>query len=523
MFGASSQPNVGASIDNPPYVTVTASRPSEQSVVEFKWAFNIPSETDDFGIYVGEGRVISEHGFRSGSEEGTYRWDGRTDSPTIRIAVDIGSGDSGGFSGQEYAATEDWMFAPVPHVVIVWYNDRVSGWQMALPLANDSFDRLSRDVEGTGVMGRRNVYLGPYTEHSRMGDGQRFRLIVPEKATLSESPADVLSALTDASGYMVGTVHDEILIFALPDPIRRGGVAYSRFGEFWVHADSRLDSPENVWFHEYMHTRQTYNVSSDMQWFVEASAEYHAAALTWQQDRVSTRDAIQHLTREGYDREVLSKPNTWSSQHVPYYKGSSVLLALDDEIRDRTDDERWLGHVIYEMHQHEGQVTYSDFKRIVADVAGESLDDWLDRYVTTSEPAPVDEYRSISSRTPTSTPTHTHSRESSDTKENHDTETRAQQESDVASATASGVPAGSSPSSGNNYLLNAIVGGIVGYWIWNREENRNNDRGFGIGLAVSVAFFVSLLLGIFGLLTYYYFVQQRPSDVEETADVGSSD
>lgn len=519
ILGASSLPNDGTSFDNPPYVTVIASRSSEQSVAEFEWSFDIPSETDEFMVYVGEGRVISDRGFRSGPEEGTYTWDGRSNSPTLRIAVDVAGGDSGGFSGQEYAATEGWMFAPVPQLGIAWYNDRFSGWQTAVPLADKSFDRLSREVKETGVMGRWNVYLGPYTEHSQMGDGQRFRLVVPESATLAESPNGVLSALTDASDYMVGTIHNEILIFALPDPIRNGGAAHSQFGEFWVHSDSQLDSPNNVWFHEYMHTRQTYNVSSDMKWFVEASAEYHAAALSWQQNRVSHKDVIQYLTREGYDREILSEPDTWSSHHVPYYKGSSVLLALDDQIRNRTDDERWLGHVIYEMHQHEGQVTYSDFKRIVAGVVGESLDGWLDRYVTTSEAPPVDRYRSLSSPTATPQPTESGARATPNSEDEQITATGASDPPIASSPAASPIPADATPGVFNKYFVNVLVGGIAGWWVWNREENKGNERGFGYGLVISFVSVFHILFGVLGLGIYYYLAEKRSTAQEETVGV----
>lgn len=501
--------------ENSPRVTVTASRSSKQSVAEFEWSFDIPSETDKFGVYVSEGHVVSMQGFSSESEEGVYTWDGRTEAPSLHIAKDIGSGDSGGFDGQEYAATEDWMFAPVPLVGITWYNNRYSGWQAAVPMADNSFERLSRNVEGTGVLGRRSVYLGAYTEHSQMGDGQRFRLVIPASATLAESPNEVLAALTDASDFMVGTVHEEILIFALPDPMRKGGAATSQTGEFWVHSGSPLDSPNNVWFHEYMHTRQTYNLSSNMEWFTEASAEYHAASLTRHQDRISTEEGLRYLTRDRYDNEVLSNPDSWSSQQVPYYKGSSVLLALDDQIRTRTDDQRWLGHVIYQMHLHEGPITYSDFKRIVADVAGESLDAWLDRYVTTSEAPPVDGYRSFSGETATQTQIEG----DSSTDGSRANDSPINQESDGDDSTVSDAPAGSASNSSSHYLVNAIVGGIAGYWIWNREENRNNDQGFAIGLAISSAFLMNLLLGALGLLTYYYLVKRRTGVTGETADV----
>ena len=184
---------------------------------------------------------------------------------------------------------------------------------------------------------------------------------------------------------------ESVLAFVLPDPIRRGGFASSRTDEFWVHEDAALSSPSNLWVHEYVHTRQSFSLGTGMQWFREASAGYFAANASLRHDRIERTTVARAFTGKEFGNATLSNPATWSSHEVPYYRGPLVLWALDREIRSVTDGERDLRDVFERTNGHEGNVTYADFKHLVADVAGQSMDAWLDRYVTTTERPDVDE------------------------------------------------------------------------------------------------------------------------------------
>jgi predicted metalloprotease with PDZ domain len=153
-----------------------------------------------------------------------------------------------------------------------------------------------------------------------------------------------------------------------------------------VSASEPLDSPNSVWFHEYVHTRQAFEVTGEMRWFREASAEYYAARLAFEQDRIDRAAMETHLDGPGR-RATLADPTTWRDERVPYTKGARVLALLDRTIRTSTDGERSLETVFRRLNAHEGPVSYADFERIVADVAGHSMDRWLDRYVR--GPTPV--------------------------------------------------------------------------------------------------------------------------------------
>ncbi|PSP75895.1 hypothetical protein BRC70_01465, partial [Halobacteriales archaeon QH_6_68_27] len=172
--------------------------------------------------------------------------------------------------------------------------------------------------------------------------------------------------------------------------VRRGGESVPARDEFWVRADSRLDDPENVWLHEYVHTRQSFRLATEMRWFREASAEYYAARLSYEGGYVDRAAFREHLAG-GPSRATLTDPDTWADRPVPHDKGGRVLAVLDGKIRTETDGHRSLQDVFRRLNRHDGAVTYADFVRAVNGVAGTPMDAWLDRHVDGAEPV-ADQY-----------------------------------------------------------------------------------------------------------------------------------
>lgn len=137
----------------------------------------------------------------------------------------------------------------------------------------------------------------------------------------------------------------------------------------------------SVYVHEYAHTRQRYNETDRMDWFDEASASYYDALLSLHAGYQNYDEFRHYVTSEEYADAVLANPDR--PGQADYDKGARVLAALDAKLRQSTDGAATLEDVWRRMNEHDGAVTYADFKAIVADVAGTNMDDWLDRYVTT--------------------------------------------------------------------------------------------------------------------------------------------
>ncbi|MDQ2074720.1 hypothetical protein RBH20_19510 [Haloarcula sp. H-GB4] len=142
--------------------------------------------------------------------------------------------------------------------------------------------------------------------------------------------------------------------------------------------------------HEYLHTRQEFAVNSEMEWIIEASAFYYMAVLPYERGTMSQSRANERLREPSWKeytddgKAPVLKGN--SSYRVWSGRGAPVLAALDREIRNRTNGDRTLEHVFQRMSESDREITFSNFKRIVAEVAGENMDAWLKRYVAGTEP-----------------------------------------------------------------------------------------------------------------------------------------
>jgi len=325
-------------------------------------------------------RIVNATGFVNLSSNigYSYQWDGETQRPQVTMTVIDRPASQG--ENHEYAAMPRWGFFPVPN---------------HSPATNLSF-------AGEGFVSDQFVLAGPNTVYTATADCQDIRLIVPQAANLSESPNSIVEALSSVSRqFDGGPRYTYVNAYAVTDPIRRGGAAETH--EFWVHDSATFDFgskfrggaiPANTWLHEYTHTRQLFAVNESvrlgeqMRWFTEASASYYAVELTTRQEYAGPCEYTYYfwnVSRTRMGQVVLSNQSQWGpNDQGQYRKGAVVLSALDQRIRNETNGERTMDDVVYRMNTHNGTVTYADFKQIVEQVAGTSLDSWLDAQITTS-------------------------------------------------------------------------------------------------------------------------------------------
>ena len=279
-------------------------------------------------------------------------------------------------------ADGSWAFGPLPFVELQWATG--GSVSRSWPLRDAVGDATS------GVAGDRYVLLGDHDVIERRAPAQRFRLIVPADESVAADRAAVGDALVNASWRLdVGDRDPTVLGFAVPGS-RPGGEAVPRYDEFWVDAESSLSSPENVWLHEYVHTRQSFVLATEMVWFREASAEYYATRLSYEEGLIDSGTMREKLGGSPSDA-TLTDPGSWTDRQVPRRKGARALAVLDRKIRAETFGHRSLEDVFARLNRHDGTVTYRTFVRTVSAVAGEPMDEWLDRHVASDDPV-ADEY-----------------------------------------------------------------------------------------------------------------------------------
>jgi PGF-CTERM protein len=242
------------------------------------------------------------------------------------------------------------------------------------------------------VVGQALVYLGPHETDTKTAHGQTFRLVVPDAATLAAGREAIFESVTAAADRLrVGDRDPRVLMIAAPASVA-WGVRGLQTGDrdFYAVADEPVNAARNVWIHEYVHSRQEFAPGPATRWFTEASAEYYAARLTLDQDRIEFETFADHLavgSSRRYDDVVLSDPDTWHDS-ADYFKGSLAAGDLDRRIRLATDSRATLQGVFGRLNDRTDPVSAEAFVEFVTRTAGGSVTDATRRYtLTTATPA----------------------------------------------------------------------------------------------------------------------------------------
>jgi PGF-CTERM protein len=357
--------------------------PEQKGVYEIGHRYRLPDQLRRLEVTIPEdSTVVSTSGF-SRDEGRTYEWDGATDEPRIDYrlpgnrTVDQ-TGPIGAAGRLTFVDVGEWALVAPPAGSHSW------GW------VGDGDVGFQRSMETSeGATGNRIAYLGPSTEYTHTAHGQRFRLIVPASASLEESPEDLFASLSDASDRLrVGDRDEEVFLVAAPTP---DGIEWGVRGlhtggsDVWVRDFERLNEADNVWLHEYVHTRQGYASTADARWFTEGSAVYYAALLALEQERIGY-DAFRDRLRAGerdYDGSILAEPQTWQG-NANYHAGSLVAGDLDRRIRLDSDGETSLQAVFRRMNGKDGTVSAADLQSYLAAVGGEDVAAAGKRYTETT-------------------------------------------------------------------------------------------------------------------------------------------
>jgi hypothetical protein len=415
-----------ATIEQTTTMSLTPERPGE---VDVRLSFDPPTSLTELEVRVPPAASVEAADGFEPTDDRRFAWDGDTDAPTLtfryaandtgvggRTSLDAAAGRSlapgerrpdapGGperdatgragdgwttgdrashgwtadprrplatdsSRGYAFVDTGPWAIVRVPEVGTRW------SWR-----GGDDVDiAVSAAVDGEGATGGEMAYLGPMTEHVREANGQRFRLVVPAAAELSAEPDAVLGALANASGVLaVGARDPSVLFLAAPTSVPWGSAGLTYGGsDAWVLANATLETAGNVWFHEYVHTRQSYQSTDATRWTVEGSAEYYTALLAYRLDYVGFEAFANYLERgenTRYADGVLADARTWEGP-VNYLKGGLVFGQLDRRVRLASDGDASADDLLARLNDAEGPVTQSAF----LDAVRQSGDDGVARY-----------------------------------------------------------------------------------------------------------------------------------------------
>ncbi|SNR30659.1 hypothetical protein [Halorubrum vacuolatum] len=381
-------------IDEPGYVGVRATVEVPETVPALR-----------ITLHDASGDPIDVNGFERVEDaeqgEGTFEWDGETDRPSVtyRMAADHaadGEGPLDGGGSYRFVDAGDWALVGTP-VSDLHYSS--GGGEVAVV--------RERGVEGEGVASQAMAFLGPHEEYVHEAAGQRFRLVVPEAADPVASPEEVFDAFEyAATALQVGARDTEVVAIVAPtdevDWAARGVQAGDR--DLWVAADEPVGTADDVWTHEYVHTRQGYDTAGETstdeipadgsaRWFTEATATYYAALFAVDRGKADF-DEFQRILVRGERQPaataILDDPTTWRGT-PDYTKGALVAGEVDRQLRVATDGRASLATVFRELNAASEPVTNRDFLDAVEAAAAEHADastaaairDDAERYTTT--------------------------------------------------------------------------------------------------------------------------------------------
>lgn len=354
-------------------VTIAATFPDEY-VGEYDVRFHLGGNA--------EVRVVEERGFTVFLEDNFNRldWDGSTRDASVTFEL----------SNSRYEITEEWA--------------RINVFTVVRDGRHTVDANIVEDVSG-GTKGNHMLFIGDYDENTTDVGDYQIRLVRPAGVEPRLGTETILTALDDASHFLdvggsASVADEDLFIFAHPD--MHGGAA--ALNTFAANAEAGIE----LWFHEYLHTRQDYRADAEVAWIVEAEATFYQFLMKWK--LTPDWDFQEFQSRVGVDPDVgdgvvITDPDTYPDDRAPpsYWKGAAIIGALDMEIRERTDGEATYQDVLrtfnenYRADREEVRPAYplrvhSDFTEAIEEVVGDPMDDFMETYVFGDEtPAPPDD------------------------------------------------------------------------------------------------------------------------------------
>lgn len=128
--------------------------------------------------------------------------------------------------------------------------------------------------------------------------------------------------------------------------------------------------------HEYVHTRQFFDTTPQMEWLIEGSAFYYMALVPYNCGTMWWAEFESRIAPP--ETDVTLTENT--SYGAAAERGAAVLAALDRNIRQKTNNTASLEEVMRSLNT-QGVISYHDFQNTVATVAGEDMDEWMDEHI----------------------------------------------------------------------------------------------------------------------------------------------
>jgi len=364
--------------DNEINETQTVTAGPQQGAVDVDVGYRIGDDIERLEVRIADSsfETVATRGFRDVSGQfRTYEWDQQSPEPTLTLRTDVNK-TSRRFDGLDFVDAGDWLLT-----------DRAAPTDVRWWALNPERIELHRtlSVGEQGVAGNRMSYLGGYDDARFAGDGERFRVVVTEDADPDWTVDEIGRRLLETSDRLdVGARAEPLTVFAVTDPLRRGGLTVGPNADIWVH-DATLTEQQVALYHEYVHSRQAYNWTDAVAWTAEGGAEYYGLLLALKDGAIEYHRFAEQLERgNDHGGVVLSDRASWRGTVADYELGALTLATLDAEIRARSAAS--FEEVFRSKNARETTVTAEAFESAVSDAAGTGMGGFFDRHIRSTPP-----------------------------------------------------------------------------------------------------------------------------------------
>ncbi|AUG48583.1 peptidase [Haloarcula taiwanensis] len=358
--------------------------PEQPGEVAVTLTYEVPDRVVDLETHVPAAATVTETDGFERVNESVYEWEEPTDTATISYHINPNrtiekSGPEGAEGRYLSVDTGEWALLTRSQTPTRW---RYTGRDPV------RYNRTLRTA-GPGAAGEEIVYLGEVATFEETAHNQTFTLAVPERATMTASPISVLDSMANASNALrVGDRDEQVFVVAAPSGAVSWGVEGYQIGDadMWVQSRQSLDVANNVWLHEYVHSRQAYETTGKTRWTVEGWATYYAAVLTLEQNRIGFDEFQAQLAAGGrpvYSDVRLTDRTSWTND-ANYWKGALVAGRTDVHIRSATGRNQTLQRVFQSLNGYRDPVTQS---QLLAEIESASDPSVRDATATETETA----------------------------------------------------------------------------------------------------------------------------------------
>lgn len=326
---------VNNSTENPELIGSVSRLEKNSSLVKIIYNKTNYSERGDFSVTVPQNSSIVDYS-ENLRKEGDHTLEATGNDSQYWIIFDPGRA----LGQTEYPSSDNWLFSPTP----------------------THQQNVVLDPANQGYIGGKIFFLGEYEVVKHRSGCQLFKVIKPVNAEFNaQKKVEILGSSSRLLDF--GLHYSTVYIFASPSiDGEYSGWVRDFESEILLDGSSSVQSPGNLWVHEYVHTLQWGSYGGDLSWLNEGSATYYAARVSLELGLISSIEYDQWM-----DQQASYKPDTPladATHEDVAYKWGSALLAETVARGYQTSHKTSFNKQYDELDQY-GATDYDEFESVL--------------------------------------------------------------------------------------------------------------------------------------------------------------